>query len=87
MDIKESQVVTKIHIHLCLFMIGSLFISCSTYSSSIDLDGKVENPNGDEWLVENIEFSEGSMIPEDWWNIFQDENFCIEIFNEKPNNF
>jgi len=66
-------------------MIGSLFISCSTYSSSINLDGKVENPNGDEWLAENIEFSEDSTIPKDWWNIFRDENLNI-IMNEFLNN-
>ena len=43
-------------------MIGSLFISCSTYSSSINLDDKVESPNGDEWLAENIEFSINKII-------------------------
>ena len=66
-------------------MMGSLFISCSTYSSSINLDEKIENPNGDEWLAENIEFSEDSRIPKDWWNIFQDENLNV-IMNEFLDN-
>ena len=64
---------------------GSLFISCSTHSPSINLDERVENPNGDEWLAENIEFSEDSTIPKDWWNIFQDENLNV-IMNEFLNN-
>ena len=77
--------VTRIHIHLYLFIMSSLFISCSTYSSSINLDEKIKNPNGDEWLAENIEFSEDSTIPKDWWNIFQDENLNI-IMNEFLDN-
>jgi NodT family efflux transporter outer membrane factor (OMF) lipoprotein len=63
----------------------SLFISCSTYSSSINLDEMIENPNGDEWLAENIEFSEQSTIPKDWWNIFKDENLNV-IMNEFLDN-
>ena len=77
--------VSRIHIHLYLCMVGSLFISCSIYSSSINLDEKIENPNGDEWLAENIEFSEDSTIPKDWWNIFQDENLNV-IMNEFLDN-
>ena len=77
--------VTRIHIHLYLFVIISLFISCSTYNSSINLDEMIENPNGDEWLAENIEFSEQSTIPKDWWNIFQDENLNV-IMNEFLDN-
>ena len=77
--------VTRIYIHLYLFIMSSLFISCSTYNSSINLDEKIENPNGDEWLAENIEFSEDSTIPKDWWNIFQDENLNV-IMNEFLDN-
>ena len=66
-------------------MMGSLFISCSTHSPSINLDERAENPNGDEWLAKNIEFSKDSRIPKDWWNIFQDENLNV-IMNEFLDN-
>jgi len=68
-------------------MMGYLFISCSTFSSSINLDEKIENPNGDEWLAENIELSDDSKIPQEWWNIFKDDNLNIIMNDFLENNY
>ena len=85
MDIKDYNIMFKIYISI--FMLGIILTSCSTYTSSINLNQEIENPNQDKWLAENIEFSDNSKIPQDWWNIFQDENLNIVMNDFLKNNY
>ena len=63
----------KFYIYAIL-LAGILFVSCSSYSSSIDLSNKIIKAETDEWLSLGIELPENSTIPNDWWSIFEDEN-------------
>ena len=68
-------------------MIGVMLTSCSPFSSSINIDEQIKNPNEDAWLENNIKFSEGSKIPQNWWNAFQDEQLNIIMNDFLENNY
>jgi len=79
--------VVKVKIYISVFMIGVMLTSCSPFSSSINIDEQIKNPNEDAWLENNIKFSEGSKIPQNWWNAFQDEQLNIIMNDFLENNY
>jgi len=59
-----------------------LFISCSSYSTSINVSDKVIKTDNDNWLAMSIETDSDSQISDEWWKIFEDENLSniMKIF-------
>lgn len=73
--------INKLYIYT-VTLYGILFISCSSYSTSIDLSDKIIRTDTDNWLSMSVETNQESIVPEKWWEIFQDDNLSavMEIF-------